>query len=50
MTDDMDDFMDDLPPLPPPEPSSLIEDLREFESVLSRMATEGIRWHAAIDF
>jgi hypothetical protein len=27
----------------------LIEDLREFEVVLSRLAQEGVRWHLAVD-
>jgi hypothetical protein len=30
--------------------SALIEDLKEFESVLSRLASEGVGWHLAVDF
>jgi len=29
---------------------ALVEDLREFDSVLSRLATEGVRWHLAVDY
>ena len=29
---------------------ALVEDLRQFESVLSRLASEGVRWHLAVDF
>ena len=32
-----------------PESSALIEDLREFESVLSQLASEGVGWHLAVD-
>jgi hypothetical protein len=39
-----------LTDFPNPEPSDLIEDLREFESVLARLAAEGVRWHLAVDF
>lgn len=30
--------------------SDVIQDLREFESVLDRLASEGIPWHLAVDF
>jgi hypothetical protein len=33
-----------------PEAAALIEDLREFESVLTRLDSEGVRWHLAVDF
>jgi hypothetical protein len=33
-----------------PESAAVVEDLREFESVLSRLASEQVRWHLAIDF
>ena len=33
-----------------PTPEEVIEDLRHFESVLVRLAAEGVRWHLAIDF
>ena len=29
---------------------AIADDLREFESVLDRLATEGVRWHLAVDF
>ena len=32
-----------------PKRSAVIEDLEDFEAVLSRLAAEGIRWHMAID-
>jgi hypothetical protein len=32
------------------EVDRLIEDLRQFEEVLSRLEEEGIRWHLAVDF
>jgi hypothetical protein len=32
-----------------PDGPALIDDLREFESVLDRLASEGVRWHLAID-
>ena len=32
-----------------PESSALIEDLHEFESVLSQLASEGVGWHLAVD-
>jgi hypothetical protein len=33
-----------------PDVPALIEDLREFDSVLSRLASEGVRWHLAVDY
>ena len=33
-----------------PEASSLIGDLKEFESVLSQLASEEIGWHLAVDY
>jgi hypothetical protein len=30
--------------------SGLIEDLKEFESLLGRLASEGVGWHLAVDF
>jgi hypothetical protein len=29
---------------------ALIEDLRQFESVLSQLETAGVRWHLAVDY
>jgi hypothetical protein len=29
---------------------ALINDLREYESILTRLAAEGIRWHLAVDY
>jgi hypothetical protein len=29
---------------------ALVQDLQEFESVLSRLASEGVRWHLAVDY
>jgi hypothetical protein len=43
------EFPDLIPASPPPERASVVEDLREFEAVLARLASEGIRWHMAID-
>ena len=28
----------------------IVEDLREFESVLARLAEAGIRWHLGVDY
>jgi hypothetical protein len=28
----------------------VIEDLKDYEAVLQRLATEGIRWHMEVDF
>ena len=33
-----------------PDVPALVEDLRESESVLSRLASEGVRWHLAVDY
>ena len=30
--------------------SGVIEDLRDFESILGRLASEGVGWHLAVDF
>ena len=30
--------------------SAVIEDLKDFESILSRLASEGVGWHLAVDF
>ncbi len=29
---------------------AIVSDLREFETVLSRLAIEGVRWHLAVDY
>jgi hypothetical protein len=33
-----------------PDSSGLIEDLKEFESLLGRLASEGVGWHLSVDF
>ena len=33
-----------------PEQSSVIDDLRQFESVLERLESAGVRWHLAVDY
>ena len=33
-----------------PDAPAIAADLRGFESVLSRLATKGLRWHLAVDF
>jgi hypothetical protein len=30
--------------------SAVIEDLKEFESILNRLALEGVGWHLSVDF
>jgi hypothetical protein len=40
----------ELNPEATPDVPAIIEDLKEFESVLGRLGTEGIRWHLAVDF
>ncbi len=47
LAEDFDGLSSDLPA---PGQSDVIEDLREFEDVLTRLASEGVRWHMAIDF
>ena len=33
-----------------PTPEAILDDLKKFAAVLDHLATEGIRWHLAVDF
>ena len=49
--DEVAELLDDLGPTETwtPSQSEVLEDLREYEVVLEKLAAEGVRWHLAID-